>query len=165
MKTLAVAVCYAEHEGRTPFIQFKRNHLAGYWGLPGGKFDDTEFLPQAATREMAEEIEHPVSFDGFYGLVDEIVDRDDGLLRVMLSVCKVSVDGDVSLSVIDKDEGRIEWFTRAEVEAHAAEFVPSDLEMYRSIQNGTLQGYIESYLTVREGQLPILERFEPATLL
>ena len=167
MKTLAVAVCYTEHEGRTPFIQFKRNHLAGYRGLPGGKFDDEdkEFLPEAACREMSEEIEHQVTFDGFYALVDEIVDRDGDLMRVMLSVCKVSVDGEVSFSVIDKDEGTIEWFTREEVEAQAEKFVPSDLEMYRRIQDGNLEGYVKSYLTVRERQRPVLERFEPVKTL
>lgn len=123
MKTLSVAVCGIEVDGKFALIKFKRNDLAGYWGLPGGKFDDDEFLPDAAKREMAEEIEHTVAFERYLATVDELVVETDGEIskRCILYVCTVTPTESVSTEPIDKEEGTIGWFTRDEIEAMRAD--------------------------------------------
>lgn len=161
MKSLPVAVCLLQHKGRIPLIRFKRNHLVGYWGLPGGKFDDGEHLPEAAEREMGEEIEALVKFGRFLGLVDEIVESPEGSMRVILHICTVTLAGRTDFGIIDKPEGRIEWFTHAQIDAMEPEFVASDFSILKGALAGTLQGYYRCHQTVFVDARPRLNLFEP----
>lgn len=160
MKSIPVAVCLLEHEGRIPLIRFKRNYLAGYWGLPGGKFDSGEFLPEAAEREMHEEIEVPVKFGRFLGLVDEIVTTPDSEMRILLHVCTVTCHVPVNFEDIDKDEGTIRWFSSEELASVKDQFVMSDYRIIQKVQKGSLSGYYRCRQRIGAGKLK-LDLFEP----
>jgi ADP-ribose pyrophosphatase YjhB (NUDIX family) len=160
VKVYHVAVCGLEAGGRWPMIKFKRNVLAGYWGIPGGKYDDAEFLPEAAEREMAEEIEQPVRFDRFLAVVDELVISSDETRRVVMTVCRMELVHPPKYDVIDKAEGRIEWFTPAEIRARRSEWVPSDLRMLEDILIGGNTGYFKCRLNLTVPP-PVLEEFAP----
>ncbi len=149
MKVLNVAVCGLIHDGKLPLIRWKRNHLAGYWGLPGGKFDDAEHLVQAAEREMTEEIEQPTRFGEFLAVVDEIVVRSDGQHRCNLFVCRMKGEG-LAHRRIDKDEGTIDWFTPEEIVAMKDEIVASDYRFTTEVVLGNGRGYYGCTLDIRQ---------------
>lgn len=165
MKTIPVAICLLQHEGRIPLIQFKRNYLTGFWGLPGGKFDDGEFLPEAAAREMGEELGLAVTFEAFHGVIDEIVVATEGSWRILLHACTVRPKDPADPLLgqrRDTPEGTIDWFTPVEIMAAEESFVASDLRIIQALLAGELGGYYRCRQRISADAKPALELFERA---
>jgi 8-oxo-dGTP pyrophosphatase MutT (NUDIX family) len=159
MKTLLVAVCVVEYEGKYALHTFKRNYLAGFRGIPGGKFDSTEHLPAAAGREIKEELGIEVHFETFHGIVDEFAVTDDGTVRCMLFICSATPSGQIETVRRETDEGIIEWFTREEIESRQSEVVPSDYRILQDLIFGGQMGYWKCQQTIKDGR-PVLDYFE-----
>lgn len=145
MKTLAVAVCIVEHEGAFPLIKFKRNYLAGYWGLPGGKLDADEHVEDAAVRELREEVGIEATFRKIVAVVDEIaLDRDGNAVRCVLFVCRMQPAGPVPTEPRDLPEGMVEWFTPEQIAAMEPEVVRSDFRIFRDFRGSKWYGNYRS---------------------
>jgi 8-oxo-dGTP pyrophosphatase MutT (NUDIX family) len=154
-----VAVCVVEHEGKYALHTFKRNYLAGFRGIPGGKFDQSEYLPEAAEREIREELDVAVTFRQYHGLVDEVVHNGDERFRCALFICSATPNGPVDTARRETDEGVIEWFTREEIESREAEVVPSDYRVLQDIIFGGQRGYWKCQQSIKDGR-PVLDLFE-----
>lgn len=82
LKQAAVAVTLVEADdgsGRAAFILTERpstmrNH-AGQWALPGGRCDEGETVPQAALREIEEEIGISIQETEVLGTLDDFISR------------------------------------------------------------------------------------------
>lgn len=159
MSPVLVAVALLRHEGRLCCIRFKRNYLAGRWGLPGGKIDDGEFLPDAAAREILEEAGAQVRYHQLAGVVDELVTKPGGdQTRVVLFICDVQLTADPDMTDRDIPEGLIRWMTDEDIDICAGEFVPSDLQIIRRMAGDPRPAYWSSVLDVNAGA-DGLERF------
>lgn len=161
MKTLAVAVCIVEHDGKFPLIKFKRNYLAGLWGLPGGKLDENEHAPEAAVRELREELGIETEFIGLTAIVDEIAyDQEGSPTRCILFVCRMKpVDG-AAPQPRDLPEGTVEWFSPEQIAALEPEIVPSDFRIFKDFPETKWYGTYRSRQEWQSGQLT-LPYFEP----
>ena len=160
MKTLPVAVCILEHDGRIPLIKFKRNYLAGYWGLPGGKLDDDEHVPDAAVRELREELGIETTFERLVATVDEIaLDRDGNATRCILFVCRMrAADAEataVSTEPRDLPEGLIQWFTPEEIAGMESDFVRSDFRLFLEFGKPKWYGTFRSRQEWKDGKLQL----------
>lgn len=64
-------------DGRLLLVQRRRMPEAGHWGLPGGKVDPYETVPDAVAREILEELGLRIVADRLLCVIDQI-DRDKG---------------------------------------------------------------------------------------
>ncbi|MGO3518255.1 MAG: NUDIX domain-containing protein [Acetobacter cibinongensis] len=64
--------------GKMLLVKRKRSPEAGYWGLPGGKVDPYETVPQAVAREIAEEVALTITPAKLLCVVDQI-DQEQAL--------------------------------------------------------------------------------------
>lgn len=160
MKVVAVALGVCLVDGKLPLIKFKRNIYAGWWGLPGGKMEDTEFAPETVEREFLEEVKHPVRCSKIWGVVDELSRDTNESWRLVLHVCSVEPVGPVDMKTIDIAEGTIHWFSLAELADRRSEIVPSDYRIIQDIVLGNQPGYYRCKLnnTVKPPQLELFER-------
>ncbi len=62
-------------DGRLLLVQRRRLPEAGHWGLPGGKVDAYETVPDAVAREIFEELGLRIVADRLLCVIDQI-DRD-----------------------------------------------------------------------------------------
>jgi ADP-ribose pyrophosphatase YjhB (NUDIX family) len=160
MKTLPVAVCIVEHEGTFPLIKFKRNYLAGFWGLPGGKIDEDEHAPEAAVRELREELGIETEFISLVGVVDELAfDKDGSPVRCILFVCRMKIIGGTP-GPRDLPEGQVEWFTPEQIAGMEPEIVPSDFRIFKDFPETKWYGNYRSRQEWPDGTLS-LTYFEP----
>jgi ADP-ribose pyrophosphatase YjhB (NUDIX family) len=136
MKATPIAIGIVEHAGRIPLIRFARNVFRGFWGLPGGKFKDGEFLEQALEREPLEELGCTVRFGRCIGVVDEDIEDELGVQRLVMYICTAEVLQPPDLEPIDRAEGRVEWFTPTALVERKEQILESDQcfmhEIYRS---------------------------------
>lgn len=64
-------------DGRLLLVKRRRNPEADHWGLPGGKVDFLEPVPDTIRREIAEELGVEIELTGLLCVVDQI-DADVG---------------------------------------------------------------------------------------
>lgn len=159
MKQLAVAVGGLFVDDHVPLIRFKRNHAAGYWAAPGGKFDAGEWMVEALEREMAEEIEHQVRFKEFCAVVDELIIAPNEEIRIALYICLVDPVGRVDMKTLEHDEGTIKWWPVAGLPKIKHDFLPSDYRIMHDVMLGSGRGYYRSQMTLT-GPTPVLDEFE-----
>lgn len=156
MKALQVAVGGLIADDQIALIKFKRNQLAGYWGLPGGKFEDGEFLEEAITREFTEEVGHPVRLEEFCAVVDEEVTRPEGASRLTLYVCRLKPVGALTPTPRDLgEEGEIGWFPVDDLRALKDHIVPSDYRMFTDILQGGGHGYYRCRMSVEQSAITL----------
>lgn len=61
-----------DDQGRLLLVKRRRDPEAGHWGLPGGKVDFLEPVPDAVRREIAEELGITIVLTGLLCVVDQI---------------------------------------------------------------------------------------------
>lgn len=162
MKTMLVAVCAVRDGDRYAWVRFGRNYLKGYLGLPGGKFEEGEYLPEAAVREIKEELGIETVFRTFHGVVDEIVHTPDEHFRCLLFVCSLAPTGPIERGPESPDDGiaAIEWLTADELAERRAETVPSDIQVFRELIEAGQTGYWKCQQRTDAGGPPQLDFFD-----
>lgn len=61
-----------DDQGRLLLVKRRRNPEADHWGLPGGKVDFLEPVPDTIRREIAEELGVTIALTGLLCVVDQI---------------------------------------------------------------------------------------------
>lgn len=61
-----------DDQGRLLLVKRRRNPEADHWGLPGGKVDFLEKVPDTIRREIAEELGVVIDLTGLLCVVDQI---------------------------------------------------------------------------------------------
>jgi len=61
-----------DDQGRLLLVKRRRNPEADHWGLPGGKVDFLEPVPDTIRREIAEELGVTIDLTGLLCVVDQI---------------------------------------------------------------------------------------------
>lgn len=61
-----------DDQGRLLLVKRRRNPEADHWGLPGGKVDFLEPVPDTIRREIAEELGVAIELTGLLCVVDQI---------------------------------------------------------------------------------------------
>lgn len=61
-----------DDQGRLLLVKRRRNPEADHWGLPGGKVDFLEPVPDTIRREIAEELGVTIELTGLLCVVDQI---------------------------------------------------------------------------------------------
>ncbi len=145
-RPILVAAGVLEVNGKLALIRFKRNALAGYWGLPGGKFDKGESLPEAVERELLEELGLQVQYQEMLGVLDEEIKTKDDTQHFMMFICRVTPLTKFNLKSIDHDEGTVDWFSKQEIENQKIPIVPSDQQIITRLALGHERGYFYSQL-------------------
>jgi 8-oxo-dGTP diphosphatase len=158
-KSTLVAVGVLEHKDKVCLIKFKRNVLAGNWGLPGGKIDVGESLQDAVVREYKEETGFNVKFEKLLAVLDEELTSEEGAEYFVMLVCRVSLLHDIELKRIENEEGTVDWFTKEEVLSGTLPMVRSDQETFKQVVLGNVRGYIFSQMTLENGT-STLSRFD-----
>jgi ADP-ribose pyrophosphatase YjhB (NUDIX family) len=83
----AVSAIVTDTEGRILLIRRTDND---YWSIPGGRVEPGESLPQAVTREVAEETGMRCEVTGLVGIYCDpghVAAYDDGEVRQEFSIC------------------------------------------------------------------------------
>ncbi len=159
-KPTLVAVGVLKVDDKLALIKFKRNVLTGYWGLPGGKIDADESVPEAVERELLEELGLHVQYRELLGVLDEEIKTKDDTQHFMMFVCSVKPLDTFNLKSIDHDEGTVDWFTKEEIEDKSIPIVPSDYQIITRVALGKEQGYFYSQLDMAS-KPPKLTTFNP----
>ena len=97
------------------------------WSLPGGKIELGEHPQDTVVREIKEETSLVVKFIAIRGVVSEILynkSKIDG--QFMLWACETIANTDKAL---EKDEGKVKWFTKEELIKNKTKIIPSDYKM------------------------------------
>lgn len=155
-----MAVGVLKHQGKLVLIQFKRNILTGYWGLPGGKVDAGESIPEAVEREFFEEVELRVTYKELLGVLDEEIITKKGSEHFMMFICKVEALDPVSTKRLEHDEGVIDWFSAQQIKDKQIPIVLSDYQAITRVALGSERGYFYSQLDM-SSKTPKLLTFEP----
>jgi len=159
-KPTLVAVGVLKVDGKLALIKFKRNVLTGYWGLPGGKIDAGESVPEAVERELFEELGLRVEYQELLGVLDEEIMTKGGPEHFMMFVCSVKPTTKFNLKSIDHDEGTVDWFTEEEIKNKKVPIVPSDYQVITRVALGKERGYFYSQLNMNS-KPPKLSTFKP----
>lgn len=61
-----------DDQGRLLLVKRRRNPEANHWGLPGGKVDFLEPVPDTILREIREELDVDIALTGLLCVVDQI---------------------------------------------------------------------------------------------
>jgi ADP-ribose pyrophosphatase YjhB (NUDIX family) len=83
----AVSAIVTDNQGRILLIRRTDND---YWSIPGGRVEPGESLPQAVTREVAEETGIQCEITGLVGIYSDpshVAAYDDGEVRQEFSIC------------------------------------------------------------------------------
>ncbi|MSU76333.1 NUDIX domain-containing protein [Patescibacteria group bacterium] len=156
MRVYLVAVCIVEHNGKIALIKFKRNYMAGLWGLPGGKLDHGEHLSEGATREIREELGIETELDKTLATIDEkAMDKEGKEHRFVLLVCRMRPVSNVSTKTRDLPEGTIEWFSLDKIEELKPKMVPSDYRILKELGDAQKHGLYRSKQEFKDGQLQL----------
>lgn len=158
---ILVAVGVLKVDGKLALIKFKRNILTGFWGLPGGKIDAGESLPEAVERELFEELGLRVQYQELLGVLDEEITSNEGVQHFMMFVCSVKPTTKFNLKSIDHDEGTVDWFTEAEIRDKKVPIVPSDYQVITRVALDKERGYFYSQLDMTT-KPPSLKSFKPS---
>ena len=116
-------------DGKCLLIRRTKEPHKGYWSLPGGKLEYGEDIKNAIARELKEETGLAVEFTGLRGIVSEVLrDHDTNEVKghFLIWVCGLNhVDGEPT----EKNEGKVQWFSREELDKEKATVIPRDYLM------------------------------------
>lgn len=129
----AARILLVDGEARILLFRFTPGDRPPFWVTPGGALDPGETYPQAARRELREEVgldldcgpEVARRVVEFLTIERVDVTADERYFRLDVDACEVTDAGHTDLERRVMTEWR--WFTRAEIAAHPEPIYPQDL--------------------------------------
>jgi 8-oxo-dGTP diphosphatase len=104
-------------------------HLAGFWGLPGGKIEQDETPENCLIRELKEEFEICVTIGKYIG--ESVFEYPEKTIRLRAFTCEI-INGKMKLN----DHDKIEWIKLEEIANY--NLAPADIpliELYDKARN------------------------------
>lgn len=132
-----VVIGIVEKEKKILLIQRKRGDFVGLWGLPGGKIEDKEHIPEAIQREIEEETGMKTKFEKLLGTCTEIM-HDTGNTSI-LNCCLLSIEENTKVS----EEAELEhhWFSEEDIRQEK-NIIESDLVFIKTFYQQRKTNYL-----------------------
>jgi len=129
-KLVPIAITILPYKDSYLFLKRRSPPYEGLWSLVGGKVALGEHIQAAGIREVKEETgaKHVRDYE-YRGMVSErLVDSRGNLSAHFLIFVGLAIIDDFKT---DHREGSLSLFKKEEIEAACAQFLPSDLEMFK----------------------------------
>jgi ADP-ribose pyrophosphatase YjhB (NUDIX family) len=127
---LPVVLGIVRNKNKILLIQRKKMPYKGYWGLFGGKQISGETISETIEREVLEESNLKTKFLKCNGVIHERLKENDQFKHSFLFIL-TSVKAE-SLEVMEKEEGKVEWFDYDDVvNSRIPKVIPSDVEFLK----------------------------------
>lgn len=118
-----------------------REPYRDYWSILGGKAKRNERPTETAHREVREETGLDPTLDEHVGVVSELLVRaDDSVQHSILNVFEASTRDTVARS---SSEGRVEWFSRDNIDRLTDSMVPTDSLIFDTIVEDRSRNYVD----------------------
>jgi 8-oxo-dGTP diphosphatase len=112
-------------DGKTILVKRPNPPYKDFWGLPGGKVEFGESIPQAVLREAKEETGYDCQFENVCSVSSETIKDDacsNAAYHFILIVCRLKP---ISKQSEKTDEGETKWFSLSKIES-LDNIIPSD---------------------------------------
>ena len=153
-RPLACVLCNIRNEGKVLLIRRNKEPYKGLWSFPGGKIETGESIEGAALRETKEETGIDGNFVCVNGVVNEVLNKDDGERSFIIFLC--TIDTDVE-EFVECDEGKLEWFAIEELPSYD---VFPDREYFDKLRDKQAD-VPEARVVEKEGKVESFEFIQP----
>ncbi len=124
---LPVVLAAIIHDGQILMLKRSKRPYQGYWGMPGGKLQLQESIPDCALREAEEETGLKCSFSHTAAVIHERVKENDAYKHAF--VLFLTVLKPISTKLKESEEGKLEWFPLDNLQPER--IIPSDYNMIK----------------------------------
>lgn len=124
------------------FLLIKRINppYKGLWSMVGSKIEVGEDIKDAIIREVKEETGINAKFVAIRGVVYEALHTEKGIDdHFVIWACETRAK---SGRAKENGEGKVKWFTKAELKKHEKEIIPSDFAMIKTFFLGKKQSLV-----------------------
>lgn len=90
-------------------IKRERGNFKGFYGIPGGKVEEGEYIDEAVKREIREEVDLDLKFNKLLGVATENMQNNNKM--VILYCCELEMD---EKQEIKNPEFEYKWFSKEE---------------------------------------------------
>jgi mutator protein MutT len=159
---LPVVLAIVVQGDRIVLVRREKEPYLGLLGLPGGKIEKGETVPEAAIREVKEETGLETRFNGYLGLGSEFLVQEEKVLRhFLLHLCQLEA---LSSDLQRSEEGAPEWYKLNELDQFKKEIIPSDFLKIKEVFLNQKRGYYDCLIENKNGDY-VLKKFEPISLM
>lgn len=125
-----IAVSPVIYKDKFLLIKRTKTPYENLWCMPGGKVEMGEHPQEAILREIFEEAALKIDFITVRGVVSEILRKDNRIEgQFVVWVCETKSKTE---HIKESDEGKVAWFTKAEIISQKKNIIPSDFEMIKT---------------------------------
>ncbi|VVB81581.1 ADP-ribose pyrophosphatase [uncultured archaeon] len=124
---LPVVLMAILNEDKILLLKRNKRPYQGYWGMPGGKLQLQESIPDCALREAEEETGLKCNFSHIASVIHERVKENEEYKHAFLLFLTVLKPEAIKLK--ESEEGKLEWFPLNNLQADR--IIPSDYNMIK----------------------------------
>lgn len=124
---LPVVLAAIIHDGQILMLKRAKRPYQGYWGMPGGKLQLQESIPDCALREAEEETGLKCSFSHTAAVIHERVKEGEEYKHAFVLFLTVIKPSTIKLK--ESGEGKLEWFRLDNLQPDR--IIPSDYNMIK----------------------------------
>ena len=148
-KPIPVAVGCLIRNNKILLIKRNSPPFENMWSIPAGKIEYGEYIDEAIERELKEETNLDVIYNGIQATVSEqIFESGKLVLHTILFLCNLKSD---SHEIKNSSEGELKWFDLNGIEGFKEKIIPSDFEMIQKFIMSKEDGYYNSIIEKAKG--------------